>query len=94
MRKTYAFYYSLIAIISLAIVVNTIYTGSQYVHHGKQFKNLSIEKNNLETQKSKLQLALAKEQNINSLQTFVLSEQFEIISNVEYIAKSSALASR
>lgn len=94
MKKSYIFYYSLIGIVTLAAVVQTVFTGSLHVQHGKQFKNLTVEKKNLESQKSQLQLALAKEQNINSLQTFVLSEQFENISNVQYIAKSSALASR
>ena len=94
MKKSYVFYYSLIGIITLFAVVHTVFVGSLYVQHGRQFKNLSVEKNNLENRKSQLQLALAKEQNINSLQAFVLTEEFENIKNVEYIAKSSALASR
>ncbi|MEN8253574.1 MAG: hypothetical protein ABFQ62_04335 [Patescibacteria group bacterium] len=94
MKKTYVAYYSFIGLITLATVLHTVFIGSLYVQHGKQIRNLTVENRNLESQKSKLQLALAKEQNINSLQEFILSEGFKNINNVEYISKSSALASR
>lgn len=94
MRKSYTLYYSLLSIISLAAVLHTVLVGSFYVQHGKQYRNLTVEKNNLEAQKQTLQLQLAKAQNLESIKDFVLAENFESIANVEYLHTSSALASR
>ncbi len=74
--KLFSLYYTLLAIILAASVVQTVYEGSRHIAYGRKMATLETQKKALISQQAQLQNQLAQEVSLASVTNFTKNEGF------------------
>jgi|GEM_PF-1583821 len=94
-KNNFKFYYFFLILGTLAMVANTIVTGSQYVSNGQKVSSLEKQKKDLITQEQLLQKNGAQELTINEISRFAQTQGYAPISQVATVRQlSEKVASR
>lgn len=84
-KKLISLYYLLLGLISIGLVIYTVFVGSRNIHYGYQVKKLTLKRNNLQQIHQTLSQESNKEITIAQIEKFADEAGFEPIKKFDVI---------